>query len=400
MAEGLEVSPDLALCARKVSKRFVSYRSRATSLKELALRQKHSSEEFWALRDIDVEIRHGETVGLIGANGSGKSTLLKVLSGILKPTSGSVAVGGRIASLLELGAGFNGELSGRDNVYLNASLLGLSRREVDRVFDDIVAFSELEDFIDNAVKHYSSGMYMRLGFAVAVNVDPDILLVDEVLAVGDEHFQQKCLGKIEQFQAEGRTILFVTHALGLVERICDRALVLDSGRIAAEGHPIYATGVLRGLLGLGATELATSTTSRGLTLEDLRVAETQGGDDVDFVLPGATLWFRLTLHVGDIAAAPEGDLRVIVMGTGDIPIWIMEVPREEWLSGPAGRLSIDFEVPAVPALSGGFFLAAGVVDQDGRVLAGQRFPATFAVKGTQREGICDVPYTYRLAREP
>jgi ABC-2 type transport system ATP-binding protein len=396
VAGDLQVTSDLAISAHGVSKRFVSYRSRATSLKELALRQKHSAEEFWALRDINVEIHHGETVGLIGANGSGKSTLLKVLSGILKPTTGNVAVGGRIASLLELGAGFNGELSGRDNVYLNASLLGLSRREVDRVFDDIVAFSELDEFIDNAVKHYSSGMYMRLGFAVAVNVDPDILLVDEVLAVGDEHFQEKCLGKIEQFQSEGRTILFVTHALGLVERICDRAIVLDGGRIAAEGNPTYATGVLRAILGVGATELATKATQPGMRFGDLRVAERRGGDDVDFVLPGSPLWFRLTIEVDDLAAVPEGDLFVVVMGTGDIPIWLMDVPRAEWLSGHLGTLFVDFEVPAVPALNGGFFLAAGVVDQAGKVLAGQRFKATFRVKGSQREGILDVPYSYHL----
>ena len=178
--------------------------------------------EFWALRDVDVEVGEGETVGLIGPNGAGKSTLLKVLAGILRPTTGEVAVRGRVASLLELGAGFDGELSGRDNVYLNAALFGLTRREVDRRFDEIVAFSEQADRIDDPVKHYSSGEHVKLAFSVAVHVDADVLLVDEVLAVGDEAFARKCLDRIAQFQREGRTILFVTHALDLVPELCTR----------------------------------------------------------------------------------------------------------------------------------------------------------------------------------
>ncbi|MHB2022602.1 MAG: ABC transporter ATP-binding protein [Mycobacteriales bacterium] len=385
-----------AISAHQVSKRFVNYRSRATSLKELALRRKHSAEEFWALREVSVEVMHGETVGLLGANGSGKSTLLKVLAGILRPTSGEVTVNGRIASLLELGAGFNGELSGRDNVYLNASLLGLSRREVDRVFDDIVAFSELDAFIDDTVKHYSSGMYMRLGFAVAVNVDPDILLVDEVLAVGDERFQEKCIGKIEQFQAEGRTILFVTHAAPLVERICSRAVVLDHGRLVAEGVPVYVTGVLRSLLGMGASQLASAGALPALSFQRITVSDSLGGEALVATVPGQPLHLRLELSINDPDQTPQGDLRVVVMGSGDIPIWIMEVPAREGLLRRAGELAVDFEVPAVPALSGGFFLAAGVIDPaSGRVLAGQRFPASFSVKGTQRDGILEVPYTYR-----
>ncbi len=190
------------IVANGVSKRFRSHSERATSLKERFVRRREGrSEDFWALRDVDLSISPGQTVGLIGANGSGKSTLLKVLAGILQPTTGERVVHGRIASLLELGAGFNGELSGRDNVYLNASLLGLSRRETKALFDSMVDFAELAHKIDDQVKHYSSGQYVRLGFAVAVHVDPDVLLVDEVLAVGDEQFQRKCLAKIEQFRA-------------------------------------------------------------------------------------------------------------------------------------------------------------------------------------------------------
>ena len=243
------------IVAAGVGKRFLLHHKRATSLKErLLLHRQSSSEEFWALRDVDLEIGAGQTVGLIGPNGSGKSTLLKVLSGILAPTTGTVTVRGRIASLLELGAGFNGELTGRENVYLNAAILGLTRRETERYFDDIVAFAELEPFIDNQVKHYSSGQYVRLGFAVAVHVSPDILLVDEVLAVGDESFQRKCLDKIGEFQQRGCTILFVTHALDLIPRICSRGVVLDHGRVLHDGDPVEAAERLRSLLGTGADQ--------------------------------------------------------------------------------------------------------------------------------------------------
>jgi ABC-2 type transport system ATP-binding protein len=182
-------------------------------------------------------VKEGGTFGLIGPNGSGKSTLLKIIGGILRPSTGHVVSRGRIAALLELGAGFHPELTGRENVYLNASILGLSRAETDRAFDEIVAFAELEDFIDNQVKFYSSGMFVRLGFAVAVHVDPAVLLVDEVLAVGDEAFQRKCLDRVRQFQHEGRTIVFVTHVADLVRQICDEAVMLDHGRIQASGDP-------------------------------------------------------------------------------------------------------------------------------------------------------------------
>ncbi len=226
----------VAVEVNDVSKRFRLFDEKYSSLKERLLHIGRSThQDLWALRDIEFDVAEGETVGILGRNGSGKSTLLKCISGILQPTTGEVRVRGQLAALLELGAGFQPELSGRENVYLNASLLGLSTREVDRRFDEIVAFAELEQFIDNQVKFYSSGMYVRLGFAVAVNVEPDVLVVDEVLAVGDEKFQRKCLERIKQFQTEGRTILFVTHAPDLVRAICDRAVVLAAGRMLGMG---------------------------------------------------------------------------------------------------------------------------------------------------------------------
>jgi ABC-type polysaccharide/polyol phosphate transport system ATPase subunit len=192
---------------------------------------------FEALKGVSFDVPAGKTFGIVGRNGSGKSTMLKLIAGIGKPTSGSVRVDGRVSALIELGAGFHPEISGRDNVYINGMMLGLSRREIARRFDDIVRFAEIEEFIDAPVKTYSSGMYLRLGFAVAINVDPDVLLVDEVLAVGDEAFTHKCLDKFADFRRRGRTVLLVTHSLDLVTRFCDEALWLDGGVVKAQGDP-------------------------------------------------------------------------------------------------------------------------------------------------------------------
>ena len=196
------------------------------------------AEVFTALDGIDLEIQRGETFGIIGANGAGKSTLMKLVAGTTKPTEGTLTVVGKISALIELGAGFHPEISGRENVYINGIMLGLTRTEVDERFDDIVAFAELEEFIDAPVKNYSSGMYMRLGFSVAIHVDPDILVIDEVLAVGDEAFVHKCLDKIGEFKRRGKTILLVTHGVDTVRRLCDRAAWLDRGKIKALGDPI------------------------------------------------------------------------------------------------------------------------------------------------------------------
>src|SRR5438034_1540285 len=201
------------------------------------LRDLRPDETFEALRGVTFDVRAGSTFGIVGRNGSGKSTRLKLIAGIGKPTAGAVRVDGRVSALIELGAGFHPEISGRENVYINGLMLGLSRREIARRFDDIVRFAELEEFIDAPVKTYSSGMYMRLGFAVAINVDPDVLLVDEVLAVGDESFTHKCLDKFAEFRRRGRTVLLVTHSLDLVTRFCDEALWLDGGVAKAHGDP-------------------------------------------------------------------------------------------------------------------------------------------------------------------
>jgi ABC-2 type transport system ATP-binding protein len=234
------------ISVENVSKRFIIRKEK--SLKERLVnfgRSNLHKEDFYALRDVSLDIQSGSTVGLIGPNGSGKSTLLKLIGGILQPNTGQVRYRGRIAALLELGAGFHPDLTGRENVYLNASILGLSRQQIDRHFDAIVDFSGIEQFIDTQVKFYSSGMYVRLAFAVAVHVDPDILLVDEVLAVGDEPFQRKCLERIRGFQHEGRTIVLVTHGLDQVAEFCDRAVVLEQGHVVLDGEPRDALRTLR-----------------------------------------------------------------------------------------------------------------------------------------------------------
>jgi ABC-type polysaccharide/polyol phosphate transport system ATPase subunit len=231
-----------------VTKIYRRYGGRQFSTLKSALLQRsilqdlRPNETFPALLDVSFQVPKGATFGVVGRNGSGKSTALKLVAGITKPTRGTVRVEGRISALIELGAGFHPEISGRENVFINGIMLGLTKREVQKRFDEIVEFAELTDFIDAPVKTYSSGMYMRLGFAVAIHVDPDVLLVDEVLAVGDEGFTHKCLDKFGEFKRRGKTILLVTHSLGLVERFCDEAVWLDAGKKRAEGDPKRVIG--------------------------------------------------------------------------------------------------------------------------------------------------------------
>jgi ABC-type polysaccharide/polyol phosphate transport system ATPase subunit len=238
------VSP--AIVVDRVAKRFTLSRRSAGSLKERALSalsgQAQVSETLWALRDVSLLIESGTTFGLIGPNGCGKSTLLQLIAGILEPDQGSATANGRVTSLLELGAGFSPDLSGRENVFLNASLHGVDRETVTGRFDEIVAFAELERFIDMPVRTYSSGMYVRLGFSVAVHLDPDIVLVDEAFAVGDERFQRKCLRRIREFQRERKTLVIVSHDLILLEQLCSRGALLDEGRLVAQGSIVDIVG--------------------------------------------------------------------------------------------------------------------------------------------------------------
>lgn len=236
---------DPAISVRGLSKQYrLGQRERYTTLRDAVARRVRDpfgrkrdkdAGTFWALKDVSFEVKRGEAVGVIGRNGAGKSTLLKILSRITEPTEGEADLYGRVGSLLEVGTGFNPELTGRENIYLNGAILGMKRTEIARKFDEIVAFAETEQFIDTPVKHYSSGMYMRLAFAVAAHLEPEILIVDEVLAVGDAQFQRKCLGKMGEVALQGRTVLFVSHNMPAVTRLCSRGLLLDRGRLVADG---------------------------------------------------------------------------------------------------------------------------------------------------------------------
>jgi lipopolysaccharide transport system ATP-binding protein len=232
-----------AIQVRGVSKRFQLFSERPNNIKEMFVRRRvrPRSQEFWALRDVSFDIPKGSTFGLIGHNGSGKSTLLKLVAGIHRPSSGSVVVDGRISAMLELGAGFHPELSGRENIYLNGAILGMTRRQISASMDAIIEFSGLAEFIDSPVKVYSSGMYVRLGFSIAVNLDPEILVIDEVIAVGDEEFQRRCFDHLANLRRRGVTVVLVSHSLGLVQSLCDHVVWLDHGRLRMAGPAAEVT---------------------------------------------------------------------------------------------------------------------------------------------------------------
>lgn len=310
-----------ALIVDGVSKTFKVHHERANSLKQyLAARGRNRYEEFYALRDVSFEVREGEAFGVIGHNGSGKSTLLKCMAGILQPNKGSVTVHRRMSALLELGAGFHPDLSGRDNVFLNAAILGMSRPEIARRFDEIVDFSGLEQFIDTPVKAYSSGMYVRLAFAVAINVDPEMLLIDEILAVGDIAFQQKCMEKFAQFREEGRTLVLVTHDLGSIRNFCDRAIWLDHGNVAGEGSPTELVDLYtESMLAVDDSEPVAEGARRGSgEIKVERVEMIVDGHQAFRVRTGDTVTFRLHYSTTEPVKRPVFALEIGRLGAATI----------------------------------------------------------------------------------
>ena len=347
--------------AQGISKRFLLHHDK--SLKERVLnRNQRRVEDFWALRNVTFELEEATTLGIIGANGSGKSTLLSIIAGILVPTEGYVERRGRLAALLELGAGFHPDLTGRENIYMNASILGLSRRQTDQYFDQIVEFSGIERFIDNQVKFYSSGMYVRLAFSVAVHVDPEILLVDEVLAVGDEPFQRKCLKRIKQFQHEGRTIVLVTHAIDVVSQLCDRAIMLEKGEVVIDGKAQQAVRAFRERY---APQVDTANDTWGTG--EVKVTEqrvTNGrGEPKDRFEPGDRLGIELTVEVSEpvedpvVGVAIYNHLDVLVYGTNTA---LLDVS----LGRVDGSRIIRFDFGDIPMVEGQYFVTTAIHSRD------------------------------------
>lgn len=387
---------------RDVSKRFVLRKDK--SLKDRLLhpmQSKRFEDDFWALRDVNLEVKAGSTIGLIGPNGSGKSTLLKVIGGIIDSDSGSVQSRGRMAALIELGAGFHPDLTGRENVFLNASILGMSREETERRFDDIVAFSGIEQFIDTQVKFYSSGMYVRLAFSVAINVDPDILLVDEVLAVGDEAFQQKCLDKIEEFQSQGRTIIIVSHSMGQIASLCDRAIVLGHGEVQFDGDPHEAITVLRS--GLARSADSSGSVPVSAVPEGRRPSNAVVIESVDSLVPdGQALRPGETLTVDVVVNVPEPmeqwDLTVGVVNSLDSTVLVTST-RTSGLAGRglSGKQTVRLSLPNLWLSSGGYTISAAFFDERQREISRRDAVAAFRViAGTESIGIAYSPVKSEL----
>ena len=353
-----------AVVIDNVSKRYRLYRERNQSLKASILRRGRARfDEFWAIRDLSFEIESGQTFGIIGVNGSGKSTLLKCIARILRPDVGRITLEGKVAALLELGSGFHPELSGRENTYLNGSILGLSKKEIDAKFDEIVEFAGVGQFIDQPVKSYSSGMYVRLGFSVAINVDPDILLIDEILAVGDTAFQNKCMEKFLDFKRQGKTVVVVSHAVETMRSFCDQLAWLDHGKLVSVGRPdklvddyIDDAHTERQVTDQGGTRWGSGEAR-------LTAVEVLGPDGkrVTRLRSGEPATVRLSFDAHERIAQPVFGLAVETIDG----VWAWGhhtrdagyVP--EYIEGPG---SIDYHIPSLPLQVGTFDLHASIVD--------------------------------------
>ncbi|MBA3332987.1 MAG: ABC transporter ATP-binding protein [Actinobacteria bacterium] len=355
-----------------VSRRFRIRAREVRTLKDLFVqRGQTEATDVWALQDVSLDVVRGEAVGLIGRNGSGKTTLLRIVSGIIKPTAGRVNAEGRIGSLLELGAGFHPDFTGRENVFLNGAIYGLRRADIRQRFDEIVAFAELEHAIDRPVRTYSSGMTVRLGFAIAAFLDADVLLLDEVFAVGDESFQRKCFGRIARFKQEGGTIVFVSHDASAVERLCERAVLLDAGRVAFDGSTREAIARYRRTL---ADETDPAERGAGLrewgsgeaTIASAALVGQEGAERQQF-LSGEP--FALSVAVTASAGIPPPRLQLEVRDDSGALVAAQAVDLRElgWAAGN-GERGIRFEIGSLPLADGRFHLRLGLTDESGEHL--------------------------------
>jgi ABC-2 type transport system ATP-binding protein/lipopolysaccharide transport system ATP-binding protein len=362
---------DAAIVVDSVSKRFKMHRDQPTNLKEKFTRRSRTSrsEDFWALRDVSLEIPRGTTYGLIGHNGSGKSTLLKLIAGIHRPTSGIITANGRVSAMLELGAGFHPELSGRDNIFFNGSILGLSRREITARLDDIIEFSGIGDFIDVPVKVYSSGMYVRLGFSIAANLDPELLIIDEIVAVGDEEFQRRCFDRLYELRRKGTTIVFVSHSLALIQTLCDRVAWLEHGNLRAEGPAFEVVDQYVAEVNaaesdrLGETSNETDDTHRGSGEMRIKAVEFLDADGVarPVAVAGRPLTIRVHYDVKEPVTEPVFGLAFHHESGAHIA-----GPNSQEGGTVAGTVSepgyVDYHFDRLPLSAGIFVITTGIVD--------------------------------------
>jgi ABC-type polysaccharide/polyol phosphate transport system ATPase subunit len=353
----------------RVSRRFVVRGAAHRTIKDLFVaRGRAAAREVWALRDVSLRAEPGEALALVGRNGSGKTTLLRIVSGIIKPTSGRIAVEGRIGSLLELGAGFHPDFTGRENVYLNGAIHGLPRARVRELMDEIVAFAELERFIDLPVRTYSSGMYMRLGFSVAAHIRADVLLLDEVFAVGDEEFQRKCFGKIAEFKQRGGTIVFVSHDAAAVERLCDRAVLLRQGHVAFDGPTRDAVAAYRRLLAdeRSPDELASGLREWGsgeARIVSAQLLDADGDERLQFAA-GEPMTVRLRVASDAPIAPPRISLELRDDGGAVLGAASASTAELGW-DAASGQREVRFELDRLPLADGRFHLRFALVDAEG-----------------------------------
>ena len=361
-----------AISVEGVSRRFRIHARDARTLKDLFVqRGRAEATDVWALRDVSLDVARGEAVGLIGRNGSGKTTLLRIVAGIIKPTTGRVRAEGRIGSLLELGAGFHPDFTGRENVFLNGAIYGLRRADIRQRFDEIVAFAELEHAIDRPVRTYSSGMTVRLGFAIAAFLDADVLLLDEVFAVGDESFQRKCFGRIARFKQEGGTIVFVSHDASAVERLCERAVLLDSGSVAFDGRTREAIARYRRSL---ADDIDPAERGAGLrewgsgeaTIASAQLVGQEGAERLQF-LSGEPFALRVAVSTTDGVPAPRLQLELRDDAGTLVAGQAVDLGELGWAAGN-GERGVRFEIGSLPLADGRFHLRLGLTDESGEHL--------------------------------
>jgi lipopolysaccharide transport system ATP-binding protein len=397
---------------RTISREYTTLKSELVNL-FLGKRKKDASHFIEVLKGIDFAIPKGKTIGIIGRNGSGKSTLLKLINGVYAPTTGSVTVNGRISALLELGAGFHPDFSGRENILINGIILGMTRSEIRARMDDIIAYAELGEFIDEPVRTYSSGMYMRLAFAVATHVDPEILVIDEILAVGDEHFARKSLAKMNEFKERGKTIVLVTHDLGTVERWCDLAVWIDKGLIRDQGRAPDVVQHYRRVIAAEEAVLAAAAPKETLTLAP---QPRQGPPPT----PGRR-WGNFAVELSDVKVAHSargglslsfGLLRTRPVGpvlahaairTGDgVQLWRAELPEKALVLSPEDSGEVRLNIPSLPLAAGEYRLELGLRTEDDTDLDCQRDLHTFVVEGDQSAvaGPLQLEHSWELPGRP